>query len=246
MSFVALAALTVALVLALPAAAAQAPVLGKISIVKNTAAKLVVEVPVDSAGSETTAHLEFGRTAALGGTTGDIHLAASGGAVPVTFTVGGATGQTTYFIRVVARNAAGESATEIMQITTPPARAKALKGPTVSFAISTGVGGRYPWRVLAASRPTNQPVGTRLTIRCHSGCTGSRTVLLGSGRAQIRFSPGIRITRRSVLEIRATHQGYVGRIRRFEFRGSGSLITARRVLNRCLAGSPAQIIACPR
>lgn len=240
------AGLVAAFAVALPAAAAQAPTMGAVNVVKNTGEKITVEVPVASNGSVTRVHLEFGRTESLGGTTNVVELRATQTSIPVTFGVTGLSPRTTYFFRAVAENDSGQVVSEIGQVTTgaPPSRTKVLKAPAIAFAISTGAGGAYPWRVLAAARPKGLPTGTRLTIRCHAQCQGSKTVRLDGSTGQIRFGRGIRITRESVLEIRATKIGYTGRIRRYVFRGSGSLIVAKRVLNRCLSGGrPA---ACPK
>jgi hypothetical protein len=238
-------ALALAALAAAPAAQADAPTIGEVSVVTNAVDHFAVEAPVDSNGADTSVHLEFGRTRALGGKTTSGTVAATDSTSPMTFEVDNLQANTTYYYRVVATNPDGTTTTPIAALQTPArTHARVLRGTTVQFAISTGSQGAYPWRILALVLPQGVPRGTRVNVICRRGCHGGGSAVSGPGRRQLKFRTGLRITRASILEVRETLKGYIGRIRRFVFRRSGSLLQAFRTMNRCL--SAGKIVACPK
>jgi hypothetical protein len=237
------AALAFALLPVVVAWAGDPPEIGSVNVVSTQPTRVVLEAGINSHGAATKVHLEFGRTKALGGRTGTADLEAAFQPSPVSFTVTGLLPHTTYYYRVVATSAGGTTTSDIASIVTA-ARHGLLGAPTVSFAIGTAAGGAYPWRVLAASLPHGLPKGTLVAIRCHSGCHGGRIAHTGATK-QVRFHPAISITRKSVLEVEVTHKGYIGRLSRFVFRRSGSLIQASRIFAACLKGSPPKTVPCP-
>jgi len=239
------AALTLAALAAAPTAQADAPTIGKVSVVTDSLDHFAVEAPVDSNGADTSVHLEFGRTQSLGGKTTSGTVAATATTSPMTFQVTNLQANTTYYYRVVATNSDGTTTTPIAALKTPArTHARVLRGTTVQFAISTGAQGAYPWRILALVLPQGVPRGTRVNVVCRRGCHGGGSAVSGPGKRQLRFRSGLRITRASILEVRETLKGYVGRIRRFVFRRSGSLLQAYRTMNRCL--SRGKIVTCPK
>lgn len=228
------------------AQAAGPPTIGEPQIVERHPTSVSIEVAINPNDGPTKAYMEFGRTRQLGGRSGELTFSGGSNPVPATVNLDNLVQGKTYYFRFTATNAAGTTTTEIRSFdTTVPASQPVLAPPVVSFALSTGPGGATPWRILAVSRPNGLPKGTRVSVRCRSACKGGRSFTIARGRSlQAAFRPPIRITRRSVVEVRATKKGYVGRVRRYRFQHSGSLILAIRTYNRCLvAGQPA---ACPK
>ena len=243
--------LTAALAWALTApaaAAADAPTIGDVTVAQRASDHLVLNASVSPNGSTTMVHVEFGESRALGGRTDSAPVNTDTESTLVTITLRKLSPGHTYYFQVVATNDSGTTRSEISSaVTSTHAKAQVLKGTEVSFAISTGRGGLAPWKVLAMRLPRGLPGGTRVSLRCQHACRGGASVLSSASRRQMRFGGGgITITRQSVLELRETRAGYVGRIRRFVFRRSGSLLEAFRTLSRCLVGSPARIAACPK
>ena len=240
--------------LLVPAATASAapPVISAVTVAERTDEKLVVTASISSDTSDATAALEFGRSSALGGRTSPVTIPAGGGTVPVTMTISRLEPETTYHFRFTATNADGTTTSEVVTTRTAarPPVTRALPVVSLSFAMAVQRSGTTLGRLLGATRPRGLPTGTTVSIRCRSGCRGGGSFRIRSGSSSsslaIRFRPTIRITTRSVVEIRAVRAGYLGRVQRYVFRRSGELIVPRRTYSRCLTtATPPQVRACP-
>lgn len=242
-------AIATALALAAPAVAvADVPAISDVSVVQRATDHLSLEARVSPNGLTTSVHVEFGPTKALGGRTDSAEVNTDTESTLVTILLSKLTPGKTYYYRVVATNDSGTARSDVGSAVTSthpkPGKPAVLKGTEVSFAISSGRNGLYPWRILAMRLPRGLPGGTRVSLRCRKACHGGASAASSAKRRQLRFGAGIAITRSSVLELRETKPGYVGRIRRFVFRRSGTLLEAIRVMSRCLVGP--KIAACPK
>lgn len=235
------------LALSVAAPAAQAPHISKPSVRERGAHRVVLVTSIDPRGSTATARLEFGPTPKLGTSTGIVKLGAGTQPVIVTMTLQQLQSQTTYYYRLFASNAGGRTTSPLYKVTTPKIGPRVLPSVRMAFAIATRRHGSTIGRILSATRPQGLPSGTRVTIRCSAHCKGGRSFRTsGAYSGNVRFRPAIAITRRSVIEIRASHGGYLGRVRRYVFRRSGAAIAAERVLNACLSKPPeATMVRCP-
>jgi hypothetical protein len=249
------AAVAAALLVAVPASAAAAtpPGIADVSVSKRTAHLVQVSAGVNPNGAVTEARLEFGVTPSLGARTSPATVPAGSEPVLVVMTLNDLKPRTTYYYRFTATNEAGTTTSEIATVTTP-ARDTAPAGPRVlgpvalSFAVETHRTGPTLGRILGVTRPRGLPAGTSVTVRCHAACHGGRSFTLAAKPRDgtVPINPGIRITGKSVVEIRAVKKGYVGRVRRYVFFRSGLLISARRVLSSCLSAKPPRrVIRCP-
>lgn len=231
------------------AAAAEPPAISTVTVSELRAREVVVNASVDPRGAATATRLEFGPTAALGARSGPVGTGAGSEPILVTITIKSLRPRTTYHYRFTATNEAGTTVSEILTFTTPRGSQPVVPVPQLSFAISIARSPSPLGHLLAVTRPRNLAVGSTLTIRCVRACTGSRRLLVTAAnqdaRAPLRFTPQVRITRRSVLEIRVVRPGYVGRLRRYRFRRSDNLVVTERLLERCLtAETPRRVIRC--
>lgn len=233
---------------AAPAAAqGQAPTIDAPSVVKNSATSVVFSAAVDPNGEATTVQLAFGETRAVAGRSSVVDVGAGTEPVLVRITLSGQP-DTRYFWRFEATNAAGTTLTDIDRVRTPKRsapRVKVLPPVRTSFAVRTRGGARG--ELLGFTRPRGLPKGTRVTVRCHAGCRGGRSVRIPSSTARevlVRLRSSIPIDRRSVVDVRATRTGSVGRLRRYVFRRSQGVLIARRVLDRCLVKGSAKPVRC--
>jgi hypothetical protein len=232
------------------ASAADAPEIANAAVARKSATTVVFTAAINPHGQATDARLEFGATSGLGARSSAVAVPATSEPVLVTITLH-AQPDSTYFWRFTATNPSGTAASEIQQVSTPKrARAQVLPKVQLSFAVETSRSGSVLGRLLGATTPSGLPRGTRITIRCRARCDGGRsfriTKVSKPGTIR-RFTPPFPITRRSVVEIQARHDGYVGRIRRYRFKRSGPVLVAERVLDTCMtATAPRRPAACPR
>jgi hypothetical protein len=83
--------------------------------------------------------------------------------------------------------------------------------------------------------------GSRVRISCVRACTGGTTFTVrtrGRRRTSIRLRRAIRLTRRSIVEIRVVSAGRLGRFGRFNFRRRAGIVLAHRISSGCVAATP--------
>lgn len=237
--------------LAAPAAAVAqggAPVIADPRVAERSPREVVFTATVDPRGIDTEVRLEYGTSAALGGRSTAIALTGSE-PIPVTVTLRGQP-DSTYYWRFTATNAVGTIATEIASVETPAvARPRVLPPVAISFAVQRLTGsGTALGRVLGVTRPRGLPSGTRVSVRCRARCSGGTAFSITPASKPgtlVRFPRAVTVSRRSVVEVRATRKGSLGRVRRYVFRASGDLLIPLRVFNRCLSqAKPPRPSAC--
>jgi hypothetical protein len=144
-------------------------------------------------GAQTTYRFEYGTTAALGSATADVEVEPGTTPVAVTTDLDGLEAGTTYHARLVAENARGASAGEIVTFTTlapePSPGGDATPGGTTPGgttppADTTGPGPRAATPVLrvAGSRVTVRRDVARIRVTC-AGAAGSCDATVALGRA---------------------------------------------------------------
>ena len=93
------------------------------------------------------------------------------------------------------------------------------------------------------------PVGARMRVRCLHGCSRhyDATHLRRSGH-RLRFTIKLGVTRATIIEMRATKAGRLGRYRRYRFRFTTVGLVARGIGNGgCLTdAAKAKITSCPK
>jgi len=227
-------ALTLALLLAVavPAAAraGEPPTIVEPQVTSREARKVVFTTSVNPGGEAARIRLEFGATTALGAASDYVEVPAGTSPVLVTITLR-ALPRSTYRWRFRAVNATGSAVSPIGTVTTPAeATRRVIPVVRLSFAVEASRSGSPLGRLLGFTRPSGLPSGTRLVVRCRRDCRGGRAVTLRPGSSRLlRFPAPIVVRRSSVVEIRATRAGYVGRSRGYRFERQGEIVVPVRV-----------------
>ena len=232
-----------------PAAfAAEMPLILDPVVTKTSAREVVFTANVHPGGAETAVRLEFGATDAVGARSETVTVPAGTEPVLVTITLRGQP-ESTYFWRFRAANEAGSATSPIGRVETPAeTRRKVMPVVRLSFAVETQPSGVPFGRILAFTRPSGLPVGTRLTVRCRRACVGKRTIRIRSRTSSgglVRFRDKVVVRPRTIVEIRAVRDGWVGRARTYRFRRADNLLEPVRLSNRCLTPTvPRQRTSC--
>jgi hypothetical protein len=157
---------------------------------------------VNPEGTATSYHVEFGTTIAYGHSTPSTAAGARAASVPVTVALSGLSPRTTYHYRVVATNEGGTSVGADRTFTTGGAPHRA---PRFSFVVPRSVAARAALRgrlrvrfscsracashfvVTVASAQATRFAPVAITLARGTGRVGAR----GTGRARLRFMPGV-------------------------------------------------------
>jgi hypothetical protein len=199
---------------------------------------------LNPSGADTTAHFEYGPTAAYGSTTPDQALGAGIAALPVSAAIASLQPATTYHYRLVASNASGTAASADRTFTTLPAPPP----PAATPRITSGV--RNRWRVahgrtrLRLLAVVDAPVGATIRVTCRGrGCPKHGKSVKATGRKEIQLTSVFKKTlaRGAVIEVRITAPNFIGKYVRYVTR-------ARRVPKAtvlCLYAGQSKPAACP-
>jgi hypothetical protein len=176
--------------------------------------------------------VEYGTTAAYGTRTASAAAGSGNAAAPVSQAVGGLSPGTTYHFRVVATSDGGTTAGADQTFTTPagPAAAAAVTPPPPTAPAPTRrVAARVRFRIALGRTAQvlnltvlNVARGARVDIRCRRGCTLRRVAV--ATRRTVSFSALFRNRRLAVgtiIEIRVTRPGWIGRYFRYAIRARG-------------------------
>lgn len=229
-------------------ALADAPRILDPAVTKTSAREVVFTANVEPGGPETAVRLEFGATASVGARSETVTVPAGDAPVLVSITLRGQP-DTTYFWRFRATNPDGTALTDTARVKTPPDTRRRVMPPVrLSFAIQTEPSGSPLGRIVAFTRPSGLPAGTSLTVRCRRACAGKRTIRIRSRSSTgglVRFADPVVVRPRTIVEVRAVRDGWVGRVRTYRFRRAGGLLEPLRLTNRCLTPTrPPQRTSC--